>query len=150
MGQRLLAACALGFILVILSGLFHSAIAAGLAGGWKYAWATWTIAGLVAALIAFGAKTEQDAWAWLCLINAAVSIGLLAAVLLLALKGSYATVGGATSPVEPLPDAGITTAGPFRFAVATGLLGLLVTALAAGFLLAAYLLRRGRQRPSDR
>lgn len=150
MGQRLLAACVLGFILVILSGLLHSAIAAGLAGGWRYAWTAWTISGLLAALIALGAKTEQRAWAGLCLVNAAVSIGILVAVLVSALTGSYTTVGGATPPPEPLPDAGIAAAGTLQFAVASGVLGLIVTALAGGFLVATYLLMPGRSRPSDR
>lgn len=146
MGQRVLAACVLGFILVILSGLLHSAVAAGLAIGWKYAWTAWTVAGILAALIAFGvAKTERGAWAWLCLVNAAICIGILVAVLALALTGSYAIVGDATPP-----DIGITTASGFRFAVASGLLGLVVTILAAGFLVAAYLLLRDRQRRSDR
>lgn len=150
MSRRLLAACLLGFILVILSGLLHTALAAGLAGGWRYAWVAWTIAGLVAALIAFGAKTERDAWAWLCLVNAAVSIGILVAMLVMALTGSYATFAEATSPPAPVSDAEIAIASAFRFAVGSGLLGLVVTALAAGFLVAAYLLMRGRERPSDR
>ncbi|WP_026868956.1 hypothetical protein [Inquilinus limosus] len=150
MSRRLLAACLLGFILVILSGLLHTAIAAGLAGGWRYAWVAWTIAGLLAALIAFGAKTERDAWAWLCLVNAAVSIGVLVAVLVLALTGSAATVPDAAPLPEPLPDAAIPTASAFRFAVASGLLGFVVTVLAAGFLVAAYLLMRGRDHPPHR
>lgn len=151
MGRRLLAAYVLGFIMVILSGQFHSAVAAGLAIGWKHAWAAWTVAGILAALIAFGvAKAERGAWAWLCLVNATVCIGILIAVLAGVLTGSYATVGGATPPAEPLPDAAIMAAGAFQFAVASGLLGLVVTVLAVGFLVAAYLLMRGRQRPSDR
>jgi len=108
------------------------------------------IAGLVTALIAFGAKTERDAWAWLCLVNAAVSIGILVAMLVMALTGSYATFPEATSPPAPVPDAEVTIASAFRFAVASGLLGLVVTALAAGFLVATYLLMRGKGRPSER
>ena len=151
MGQRLLAACVLGFTLVILSGQLHSAVAAGLSIGWKYAWTAWTVAGILAALIAFGvAKTERVAWSWLCLVNAGICIGILVAVLAVPLTGSFATVGGPVPPAEPLTDAGLTTAGAFRFAVASGLLGLVVTALAAGFLVAAYLLMRGGGPRSDR
>lgn len=51
MGQRWLASCALGFMLVILSGQLQSAAAAGLAIGWKYAWTAWTVAVILAALI---------------------------------------------------------------------------------------------------
>ena len=49
-----------------------------------------------------------------------------------------------------IATSGIATAGTLQFAVASGVLGLIVTALAGGFLVATYLLMRGRSRPSDR
>ncbi|WP_342238589.1 hypothetical protein [Inquilinus sp. OTU3971] len=150
MSRRLLAACLLGFVLVILSGLLYLAIAVGLAEGWRYAWVAWTIAGLLAALISFGARMERGAWAWLCLVNGLVSVGILATVLVVARRGSAATVPDAAPLPSPLPDAGISTASAFRFAVASGLLGLVVTVLAAGFLVAAYLLMRGKDHPPPR
>ncbi|TSD85463.1 hypothetical protein FFK22_027250 [Mycobacterium sp. KBS0706] len=138
-------------MLVILSGQLQSAAAAGLAIGWKYAWTAWTVAVILAALIPFAvAKTERGAWAWLCLVNAVVCIGILVAVLAVALTGSYATVGDPMPPAEPIPDAGIPTASAFRFAVASGVLGLAVTVLAAGFLIAAYLIWQGKDQTTGR
>ncbi len=136
---RLIAALVMGLVLVVLSGLLHSAAAAAMAGGWSYLWASWSVAIIVTLLIALSAPTRRIAWGRLCAVNGLVSGGVLVASTIAAVKGNAAGL-------DNLADQGTSfglarpIGGALGAALLSGALGIAALLLTVVLLAASYVL----------
>jgi hypothetical protein len=73
---RLLAAVILGIVLLVLSGLIHTAAAAAIGGTWVSLGVMWLVAVIIVLLAVYGARTRAAVWRRMCFINGVASLGL--------------------------------------------------------------------------
>jgi hypothetical protein len=145
--RRLIAALAMGLLLLALSAVIHTAAAASFGVGWPYLWATEMGAAIVALGVALSAPSTLHAWRRLCLINAAAAG--IAAVLIGSLSASPPVQGTTGAPdTSPWLGAPHPMGAAFGAALFSGLLGIAAATLAIVLLVIFYLLRR-RGRPSS-